>query len=132
MSIKKNISNSLYSLLLIIGFCLTIYFLSLQNDDGYNFMPGFVFLLVWILAILIGFIVVAGQLLKFTKYKNKFGYNFIGTVNFFIGLLCVVVYCYTIPRMPILLWLCLFPLLFGIIILADIYDIKKRLNFLRR
>lgn len=119
---NRNLLNSLYSLSIIIACFFIIYIISLQNDDDYNFMPGVAFFLTLLLAVICGFILIGGRLLNSYKNKNKFIYNFFGTLNLALFVICAASYFIAGYHEKMLIWVGFLPLLFGSVMLIDIYS----------
>jgi hypothetical protein len=120
MELKNKIYNSIYSLVIILSFPLIVHFISLQNDDGYNFMPGFVFIIVWIIGIPSAFYIILRRFLNYPNEK-KLGYNFIGILNLCLSITLIFSYVKIGSVNIYLLLIAFIPLLFGILILLDIY-----------
>ena len=90
-------------------------------------MPGFVFILVWIIGILSAFYIIRRRFLNYTKEK-KLGYNFIRILNLCLSFILIISYVEIGSVNIFLLLIASIPLLFGTLILLDIYTkiIDKR------
>ncbi len=90
-------------------------------------MPGFVFIIIWIIGIPSAIYVIIRRFSNYTKEK-KLGYNFIGILNLCLSFILIVSYVKIGSVNIFLLLIAFVPLVFGTLILLDIYTkiIDKR------
>ncbi len=90
-------------------------------------MPAFVFIFVWIIGISSAVYILTRRFLNYTQEK-KLGYNFIGILNLCLSLILIFSYAEIGSVNIFLLLVAFLPLLFGNLILLDIYTkiIDKR------
>src|SRR5688572_29634796 len=115
------ISFGLISFWVIFNF---LFFYPATNGMGRAFNVAIMYILTRNFALYGGVVVLLLRLLTVIKSNTNFLYILMGILNLFVGILCVILYYFSLADLP---WLhdCLLNLLIGFVMLADTFIILK-------